>query len=166
MFEMHPIGHVVSERTDPEDDNWGGTEACIELIPQIELDALNGIEEFSHAIVVYYFDRVDPIRISRGSRHPRNNPAWPRVGIFAQRGKNRPNRIGTSVVRILRREGRCLYVAELDAIDNTPVLDIKPVMQEFLPRGEVRQPQWSHELMESYWRHAGQLQEASLGDEG
>ena len=76
---------------------------------------------------------------------------WPRVGIFAQRGKNRPNRIGTTIVRILRREGRILYVAELDAVDNTPVLDVKPVMEEFLPRTALRQPAWSHELMRRYW---------------
>jgi tRNA (Thr-GGU) A37 N-methylase len=79
------------------------------------------------------------------------NPQWPESGIFAQRGKNRPNRIGNTICRILRREGRTLVVAELDAINGTPVLDIKPVMREFLPRDEVRQPTWSHELMRSYW---------------
>ena len=154
MFEIHPIGHVCSERTSLDDDFWGGTESCIELISQMEEAALDGIEEFSHAIILYYFDRVDPIQISRGARHPRDNPDWPKVGIFAQRGKNRPNRIGTSVVRILRREGRRLYVAELDAIDNTPVLDIKPVMKEFLPAGEIAQPAWSTEMMLSYWAKA------------
>jgi len=152
MFEMHPIGYVRAERNEPGDDFWGGSEACIELISQMEVDALDGLEEFSHATIVYYFDRVDPIKISRGARHPRNNPDWPKVGIFAQRGKNRPNRIGTCTVRVLRREGRKLYVAELDALDNTPVLDIKPVMQEFLPRGPLRQPEWSHELMADYWQ--------------
>jgi tRNA (Thr-GGU) A37 N-methylase len=86
-----------------------------------------------------------------GARHPRNNTAWPRVGIFAQRGKNRPNRIGSTICRVLRIDGRELYVAELDAIDKTPVLDIKPVMAEFLPREPVRQPRWSQELMSRYW---------------
>jgi tRNA (Thr-GGU) A37 N-methylase len=74
-----------------------------------------------------------------------------RTGIFAQRGKNRPNRLGTTICALVRVEGRTLVVQELDAIDGTPVLDIKPVMAEFLPRSAVRQPAWSHELMSEYW---------------
>jgi len=105
-----------------------------------------------HAEVLFLFDQVDPSEIVTGARHPRNNPEWPAIGIFAQRGKNRPNRIGSTICRILRREGRRLFVAELDAIDGTPVLDIKPVMAEFLPREEVRQPSWSRELMSRYWK--------------
>ena len=100
---------------------------------------------------MYVFDRVDPGKIERGARHPRNNPAWPKVGIFAQRGKNRPNRIGTTICRVERVEGLRLHVTGLDAIDGTPVLDIKPYMAEFGPRGEVRQPSWSHELMAGYF---------------
>ncbi len=90
-------------------------------------------------------------RVVAGARHPRNNTAWPKVGIFAQRGKNRPNRIGSTICRILRVETKTLFVDELDAIDGTPVLDIKPVMAEFLPRSELRQPAWSDELMRNYW---------------
>jgi len=73
------------------------------------------------------------------------------VGIFAQRGKDRPNRLGTTIAEIKGREGRVLTVAGLDAVDGTPVLDIKPLMVEFLPRGSVRQPPWSRELMRDYW---------------
>jgi tRNA (Thr-GGU) A37 N-methylase len=73
------------------------------------------------------------------------------VGIFAQRGKGRPNRLGVTIVEVIRREGRALTVAGLDAIDGSPVLDIKPVMAEFLPRTPVRQPEWSRELMRNYW---------------
>jgi tRNA (Thr-GGU) A37 N-methylase len=76
---------------------------------------------------------------------------WPRVGIFAQRGKGRPNRLGATIVEVVSREGRVLTVAGLDAIDGTPVLDIKPVLAEFLPRKPVRQPAWSCELMRDYW---------------
>jgi tRNA (Thr-GGU) A37 N-methylase len=73
------------------------------------------------------------------------------VGILAQRGSGRPNRIGVSVCEVLAVDGRTLRVRGLDAIDGTPVLDIKPVMTEFLPRGQVRQPAWSSDLMEGYW---------------
>jgi tRNA (Thr-GGU) A37 N-methylase len=72
------------------------------------------------------------------------------VGIFAQRGKGRPNRLGVTIVAVVGRVGRVLTVAGRDAIDGTPVLDIKPVMEEFLPRTPVRQPEWSHELMRDY----------------
>ncbi len=148
---IEPIGQVRGGRIVAEDDAWGGARAQIVLRDDLAAEALQGIEEFSHAEILFFFDRVAPEKIVHGARHPRNNRDWPAVGIFAQRGKNRPNRIGSTICRILGREGRSLEVAELDAIDGTPVLDIKPVMQEFLPRDEVRQPDWSHELMRRYW---------------
>jgi tRNA-Thr(GGU) m(6)t(6)A37 methyltransferase TsaA len=153
-IEMEPIGYIEAARTCVEDDFWGGAESCITLSDQYEPDALDGIEAFSHVEILYHFDQVDPSKIVTGARYPRNNPAWPAVGIFAQRGKNRPNRIGSTICRVLRREGRKLFVAELDAIDGTPVLDIKPVMSEFLPREAVLQPAWSTELMRRYWDKA------------
>lgn len=153
-FEMEPIGRVEAARTRAEDDFWGGVESCITLSDRYEPEALEGIEAFSHVEVLFVFDQVDPSKVVPGARHPRNNPNWPAIGIFAQRGKNRPNRIGSTICRVLRREGRRLFVAELDAIDKTPVLDIKPVMSEFLPREEVRQPSWSRELMGRYWERA------------
>ena len=152
-IEIEPIGHVRAARAHAEDDFWGGVESCIVLDDALGPEALEGIEQFSHAEILFVFDRVDPATAARGARHPRGNAAWPAVGIFAQRGKDRPNRIGSTISRIVRREGRALYVSELDAIDGTPVLDIKPVMREFLPREEVRQPEWSHELMRHYWAH-------------
>jgi tRNA (Thr-GGU) A37 N-methylase len=94
---------------------------------------------------------VPDAKIETGARRPRGNPDWPLVGIFAQRGKNRPNRIGVTVCRIVSVSGREIEVEGLDAIDGTPVLDIKPVMREFLPRGDIRQPDWSRELMKDYW---------------
>jgi tRNA (Thr-GGU) A37 N-methylase len=101
--------------------------------------------------VIFLFDRVPPERIETGARHPRGRADWPLVGIFAQRGKNRPNRLGVTVCRILGVSGTRLEVEGLDAIDGTPVLDIKPVMREFLPRGDLRQPEWSGALMADYW---------------
>ncbi len=149
---MQPVGYVRGGRAEPLDDHWGAVVAAIELVEGFGPEALDGIESFSHVEVVYVFDRADAARVERGARHPRGNPRWPKVGIFAQRGKDRPNRIGVSVARLVARAGRTLTVEGLDAIDGTPVLDIKPVMVEFLPRGALRQPQWSHELMERYWR--------------
>lgn len=152
MITLEPIGFVSSPRDDASDDGWGDIEARIELCPEFASEAFEGIEDFSHIEVVFLFDRVPEDRIERGARHPRGNTAWPRVGIFAQRGKNRPNRLGVSVARLVGRQGRQIILQGLDAINGTPVLDIKPVMREFLPTGELRQPLWSHELMSKYWR--------------
>ena len=97
------------------------------------------------------FDRVNEGSYELGARRPRNNPDWPAVGVFAQRNKRRPNRIGVSTCELVVLDGVQMTVRGLDAIDGTPVLDIKPHMTEFAPRGAVRQPSWSHELMSGYW---------------
>ncbi len=148
---LTPIGYVRGGRKAPEDDNWGIEQAEIQLVGTFGPEALFGLNDFSHVEVVFYFDQVSDNKIEKGARHPRENKDWPLVGIFAQRGKNRPNRIGLCTCKILSVSGTTLLVQGLDAIDGTPVLDIKPVMAEFLPRDEVRQPVWSHELMKGYW---------------
>ena len=150
-LRFEPVATVVGGRTEPFDDDWEGVEAVIRLDERFEPEALDGLEQFSHLEVVYVFDRVDPADVETGARHPRGNADWPRVGIFAQRAKDRPNRIGVSVCRLLLVDERELRVAGLDAVDGTPVLDIKPVMAEFAPRGELRQPDWARELMTGYW---------------
>jgi tRNA (Thr-GGU) A37 N-methylase len=114
-------------------------------------ESLVGIDDFSHVEVLYFFHRVEDQEIEYASRHPRGNRAWPRVGVFAQRGKGRPNRLGSTIARVSKRSGRSLHVVGLDAVDGTPVLDLKPVMREFLPRETVRQPEWATELMRDYW---------------
>ena len=154
-FELVPIAYVRGARADVEDDNWGGVESRIVLTEAVEESALEGIDGFSHVEVLFVFDRVDPAKVVAGARHPRGNRDWPAVGIFAQRGKGRPNRIGSTICRVLGREGRRLRVAELDAIDGTPVIDLKPVMREYLPRTEVAQPDWASALMRDYWTKPG-----------
>ena len=121
-FALSPIGVVRSARTELLDDDWDSVPARIEIAGTFPEECLDGIEAFSHAEVLFLFHRVAEAAVERGARHPRGNPAWPRVGIFAQRGKDRPNRLGSA---------------------------------EYLPRGEVRQPAWSHEVMRDYWRSVG-----------
>lgn len=151
-LSVRPIGRVSSERTEPLDDGWDSIGASITLdAEQFGPEALQGLEAFSHVEVVYAFDRVDPGRVQTAARHPRGNPAWPQVGIFAQRAKGRPNRLGVSVCRLLAVQYLTVTVHGLDAIDGTPVLDLKQYMAEFAPRGQVHQPSWSRELMAGYW---------------
>src|SRR5918994_924172 len=93
--------------------------------------------------------------VPRGPRHPRGNPDWPAVGIRAQRAKARPNRLGVTVCTLAGVDGLRLSVRGLDAIDGTPVLDVKPYMTEFAPGGATTQPAWSTELMRDYWAVGG-----------
>ena len=147
---MHPVGRVRGGRTQPLDDSWDCEEAFIELDGRFAPEALAGLAGFSHIEVVFHFDQVADAEINTGARHPRGRSDWPLVGIFAQRGKARPNRIGVSICRLLSVEGLKLKVRGLDAIDGTPVLDIKPVMMGFLPRGAIVEPEWPKELMKDY----------------
>jgi tRNA (adenine37-N6)-methyltransferase len=149
---VRPIGVVRSPREDLRDDEWGEIVSTIEIDPeQFTADALRGLDQFSHIEVLFHLNRVDEEKIERGARHPRGRADWPVVGIFAQRAKWRPNRLGASLCRILGIEGLTITVGGLDAIEGTPVLDIKPYMREFGPRGEVRQPPWATELMSGYY---------------
>jgi tRNA-Thr(GGU) m(6)t(6)A37 methyltransferase TsaA len=148
---LRPIGWVRGGRTQPQDDSWDREEAGIELDGSFGADALAGLDGFSHIEVIFHFDQVPDNDIQAGARHPRGHADWPLVGIFAQRGKARPNRIGVTVCRLLSVTGTTVKVRGLDAIDGTPVLDIKPVMTGFLPRGQITEPAWANELMKDYW---------------
>ncbi len=151
MISLEPIGYVHCDRKHLHDDNWGDVSSTIELSDEFGPEAFDGLEDFSHIEIVFHFHQVSEQAIERGARHPRGNSSWPRVGIFAQRGKNRPNRLGLSIAKLVSRQGKSITVLGLDAIDGTPVLDIKPVMAEFLPREQIQQPVWSQELMRFYW---------------
>jgi tRNA (adenine37-N6)-methyltransferase len=155
MFEpiqLTPIATVHNSVGEPVDDIWG------KLVSRIDLDAARftaasvaGLGEFSHVEIIFALHRVAESTIELAARHPRGRADWPSVGIFAQRGRNRPNRIGATVCRLQSVEGVSLWVEGLDAIDGTPILDIKPYLREFGPRGAVRQPDWATELMAAYW---------------
>ncbi|SNT18550.1 tRNA (Thr-GGU) A37 N-methylase [Noviherbaspirillum humi] len=151
-IRMTPIGFVRGGRREATKDGWGSNRSRLELdAARFAPDSLAGIEDLSHVEVVFYFhvDADEPMET--GARHPRNRSDWPSVGIFAQRGRMRPNRIGVSVCRVLGVHGLAIEVEGLDAVDGTPLLDIKPVWEGYLPRGELRQPAWSRELMANYW---------------
>ena len=150
-IKLTPVATVKNSRKQPVDDYWEAIISEIELAENIPIEAFNSISVFSHLDIIYYFDKVksDDI-VYKG--HPRENPNYPLVGIFGQRKKNRPNRIGLCTVELLEHNGRTLVVRNLDAIDGTPVLDIKPVFKEFQPSGRIRQPGWVQDLMKNYWK--------------
>lgn len=153
MIQLAPIGFVHSSRTAPTDDRWDEEKSWIELdSSRFSPESLAGLQDFSHVEVIFFMDQVEPQKIELLARHPRNRPDWPKVGIFAQRGKNRPNQLGLSVCRLLKVEGLRIDLEGLDAIKGTPVLDLKPWVEEFGPRGSTFQPSWISELMRDYWR--------------
>ncbi len=148
-IQIRPIGYVTNERIEKSDTNWSSIESRIELTAEFDSDSLEGIELFSHLEILFYFDKSE--KEFRGSEHPRGDTKYPKVGIFAQRKKDRPNHIGATIVNLIKKEDKSLIVANLDAIHGTPILDIKPVFNEYLPKGKLLQPSWTKELMENYW---------------
>lgn len=147
---LQPVAFVKNSRTEATDDFWGSTVSTIELAPDVPAEAFEGIDTFSHLEIIFYFHQADRSKAVY-LYHPRGNKNWPEVGIFAQRKRDRPNALGLTVAELVKREGNTIWVKNLDAIDGTPILDIKPVLKEFLPAGEIKQPQWTHELMKDYW---------------
>ena len=152
-MNVEPIGWVRSPRRVVEDDGWDDVTATIELdAGSFAPGALQGLSDFSHLEVVYVCHLVDPNAIASAAERPRGHPQLPEIGVFAQRHAARPNRLGVNVCRLERIEGRTLTVVGLDALDGSPVLDIKPWVTELLPREAVRQPDWVAQLMVNYWR--------------
>ncbi|MEI6681325.1 MAG: SAM-dependent methyltransferase [Bacteroidota bacterium] len=146
-----PIATVRNSRTTPTDDFWEEIVSEIVLNDDIPAEAFDQIGNFSHLEIIYHFDRLNPGDVVYSGK-PRGNPAYPASGIFSQRRKDRPNAIGLCTVELLEHSGRTIKVRYLDAIDGTPVLDIKPVFREFQPKGEIKQPGWVADLMKNYWK--------------
>jgi tRNA (Thr-GGU) A37 N-methylase len=148
---MRTIAYVRNERRELADDNWDDFVSTIELADDVPTASLRGLEEFSHVEIVYFAALAESVPPGPWHRRPRNNPDWPDVGIFAQRNKDRPNRLMLSVVVIEGVNSRSLVVRGLDAINDTQVLDIKPVYTWSGPRSELRVAKWSEELGENYF---------------
>ncbi len=150
---LKPIGNVRSPIKEVADDCWGGVLATIELDPELfGPECTLGLDQYSHVEVVFVLDKISQDEIEIGARHPRGRTDWPKMGIFAQRSKGRPNRIGITVCKLESVDGLHIRVRELDAVDGTPVLDVKPYLKGFAPRGEVLEPAWAAELMAGYFR--------------
>jgi len=150
-LSVRAVAYIHNERSEALDDNWNDIVSTVELAADVPSEALNGLSEFSHVEIVFFADWADDVPPAPWHRHPRGNENWPDVGVFAQRNKDRPNRILLTTVEIEEVGERFVRVRGLDGIDGTPVLDIKPVFRWSVPRGEVRAPKWSEELGESYF---------------
>ncbi|MGH9019586.1 MAG: TrmO family methyltransferase domain-containing protein [Acidimicrobiales bacterium] len=150
-WTVRAVAYIRNDRAEAVDDHWDDVVSTVELASGVPDDALRGLDEFSHAEVVFLADWADDVPPGAWSRRPRGNPDWPEVGVFAQRNKDRPNRILLTTVAIELVTPRSFRARGLDGIDGTPVLDIKPVFSWSAPRGDLRVPAWSEELGEQYF---------------
>ena len=154
MIKLDPVGVIKNNRKEVKDDYWGNVISEIILSEEFSEEALWGLKEFSHVEILFYMDKVKEEKIVKGARHPRGDKNLPKVGIFSQRGKNRPNKLGLSRAKILKVEGKSLFLEGLDAVDGTPILDIKPYTKCFLPQEETVEPSWIKEIMENYFKRS------------
>jgi tRNA-Thr(GGU) m(6)t(6)A37 methyltransferase TsaA len=152
-INLRAIGFVRGGRTGPINDEWDSVTSRIELDTDwLSSEAILGLNSFSHLEVIFHFHKTDPKSIVTTSRHPQDNKNFPLMGIFAQRVHLRPNLLGMTTCNVLGVEGASIHVRGLDAFDGTPVLDIKPCMFDFGPRGDVKEPDWVSAIMSSYWK--------------
>jgi tRNA-Thr(GGU) m(6)t(6)A37 methyltransferase TsaA len=149
-IELRPVAVVRCPVAEPRDDDWG--EVVSDLCFEQDLEpGLAGLEQFSHALVVFWMHRSTFAADADLVRRPRGRRDMPELGIFAQRAKHRPNPIGVTAVRVVGVKGSVVSVKGLDAIDGTPVLDLKPYVPAFDARAEATVPEWMKRLMEGYF---------------
>jgi tRNA-Thr(GGU) m(6)t(6)A37 methyltransferase TsaA len=124
-ISLKPIGYVqrVSKDEDVKDRNLVSNVVVYKDL----LRALEGIQDFSHLFIIFYMHEVAKVKRANLKVHPRGRIDMPLVGIFATRTAFRPNPIGLTLVELIKREDNVLVVRGLDALDGTPILDVKPV---------------------------------------
>ena len=149
-LSVEPIGWIRSPVAKPVDEDWGSVESTIHLEPSL-CRGLQGLAQFSHVIVVTFMHGASFDRDRHLVRRPRGLAEMPELGIFAQRAKDRPNPIGITCVPLVEVEPTGIRVRGLDAIDGTPVLDIKPYFPHFDAPESARVPDWVDALMRGYF---------------
>lgn len=147
---LQPIGVVRNGVLDSTDENWGAVASEIQLRPEFA-PGLRGLEAFSHVVIVFFMHAADFNPDQHLVRRPRGQADMPLLGIFAQRARHRPNPVGVTTARLERVEGSSLFVVGLDAIDGTPVLDIKPHVPVFDSAEKPSVPEWVDRLMRGYF---------------
>jgi tRNA-Thr(GGU) m(6)t(6)A37 methyltransferase TsaA len=145
-----PIGHVASPVAAQSDRDWGGVVSRVVVDPPYA-GGLRGLEDFSHLLVVTWLHEAAFDAAHDLVRRPRGLASMPETGIFAQRAKDRPNPIGITAVRIRALGPGWVEVSGLDAIDGTPVLDLKPYVPQYDRVSDARVPAWIGTLMEGYF---------------
>ncbi|MFH0846759.1 MAG: tRNA (N6-threonylcarbamoyladenosine(37)-N6)-methyltransferase TrmO [Chloroflexota bacterium] len=149
-MNLEPIGVIKSPVKEQVDEGWGKVVSEIHIHKQWT-SGLAGLDEFSHVIVLFYMHESTFTAKSDLVRRPQGRADMPMLGIFAQRAKHRPNPIGITAVSLLGVHGNVLTVKGLDAIDGTPVLDVKPYFPIYDCVKQAKTPEWIDRLMEKYF---------------
>ena len=139
---LTPIGYVRNRVKEPMPDGWADVESRVVLRPELA-PMLLGLADYSHVIVAFWPHLVpDDVRGSKPQLHSRDDDQNSLMGVLATRSQIRPNPILTTPVPLLAVEANVLKVRGLDAIDGTPVLDIKPYLPHYDAVPDARVPQW------------------------
>jgi tRNA-Thr(GGU) m(6)t(6)A37 methyltransferase TsaA len=151
MMKFTPIGVVRNSVGEMSPGNWAQAESRIEINPDLA-PGLQGLADFSHVVVVFHLDRIPAFdKEKQLLRNPRGMEHLPPVGVFAQRTKFRPNPIGVTPAKLIAIEGNVLRVTGLDAMDGTPVLDVKPYIPEFDSVQQSTQADWVPDMLKGYF---------------
>jgi tRNA-Thr(GGU) m(6)t(6)A37 methyltransferase TsaA len=150
-INIEPIGIIESDVSLGVDEHWGNVISRIKLKEEFK-QGINGLADFSHCIVIFYLHKSNYVKDKHLQRRPQGRADFPYIGIFSQRAKHRPNPIGITSAEILEvnEEEGVIIVKGLDAINETPVIDIKPYFPQF-DRREAKVPNWVNELMKNYF---------------
>ena len=143
---LTPIGKVRNSVNNPRQRGWASVVSDL-VLEERYAEALDGIEDFSHVLVIFWIDRAKAPQSLR--EHVQGRKELPVVGLFARRAPSRPNPIGVTAVQVVRRRKNILTVKGLDAIDGTPLLDIKPYTPAFDRVNNARVPGWSQLIYEA-----------------
>ncbi len=145
-IELEPIGYVRSPEKHSRNGSFEHVAAEIVLKPELA-EAVEGLDEFSHLEVIYFMHIPDGRTGWKSKVHPRGHKELPSVGLFATRSPHRPNRIGLTLCELLAIDGSLLRVRGLDALDGSPVLDIKgPSRTQYSGGLQMRFPHWTETL--------------------
>ena len=148
-LDIRPVGFVRNEVKEVRETAWKAVVSRVEIEPEFQ-ECLEGIEGYSHIVVLFYFHKLSARERAMKKFHPMDREELPIVGSFASRLQRRPNPIGVTIARLLGREGRGLVVEGLDALDGTPVLDIKPYTHGLAEDVVVSVPEW----VQKFWGEA------------
>ena len=150
-ISFKPIGVIHTKASDDGVKDKGDQEGELEIFAEFA-DGLDGVDGYSHLFVLVYFDRLRPEQIGPLKVKPRallrrgfKLEDLPELGVFALDSPTRPNPIGLTLVRVLRRDGRRIIVRGLDFFDGTPILDIKTYRSQYRT-DEFAVPEWFRKL--------------------
>jgi tRNA-Thr(GGU) m(6)t(6)A37 methyltransferase TsaA len=164
-IQLKPVGVVRNQSKDP---SWGGALGALdwreraarmkeqgESVSELVIDSglegiLDDIDDFSHIMVIYWAHLIPPERRSTRKVHPMGNKDFPLVGVFATGSPVRPNSILTTVVHLVGRKGNVLRVTGLDALDGSPILDIKPYSRGTVDADEIKVPDWMKDIHQTF----------------